>query len=180
MQLEGHIGSLRRYARALIRDQTDADDLVQDALTRALSRAHCFQQGTNLRAWLFTLMHNVHVNQIRRRVARPDEVAVDEVAPHLAAPGAQVDRVELRELRQAVAGLPEEQRQVLLLVAVEGLKYEEVAEILGIPIGTVMSRLSRARAALRQQMGGGPITGAAGSTERRGERGAGPLRRRAR
>lgn len=161
VELEVHIAALRRYARALLRDRGDADDLVQEALARALSRADRFQPGTNLRAWLFTILHNVHVNQIRQKVARPDEVPVEDTAAlRLSIPARQETQIELRDMARALDELPVEQRQVLLLVALEGLKYEEVAEVLGIPIGTVMSRLSRAREAVRQKLadkGSGPV-----------------------
>ena len=156
IELEVHIASLRRYARALVRDRSDADDLVQEALTRALSRADKFIVGTNLRAWLFTIMHNVHVNQVRSRAARPVEVAVDSVVEsRMSEPANQEARVELGEMMRVLDTLPTEQRQVLLLVALEGLKYEEVAAVLEVPIGTVMSRLSRAREAVRVRLAGG-------------------------
>jgi RNA polymerase sigma-70 factor (ECF subfamily) len=153
MEIGRHLGPLRRYARALMKDRTEADDLVQDSVARALSRAHCFQPGTNLRAWLFTIMHNVHVNTIRQRVTRP-EGASDEALGRLVSPANQDDRVELRDMARALDTLPPEQRQVLLLVALEGLKYDEVATVLEVPVGTVMSRLSRAREALRRQLSG--------------------------
>jgi len=156
IELEVHIASLRRYARALIRNRSDADDLVQEALARALSHADKFAAGTNLRAWLFTIMHNVHVNQLRNRAARPAEVPVEDVLEaRLSQPANQEARVELGEMMRLLDGLPHEQRQVLLLVALEGLKYEEVAQVLEVPIGTVMSRLSRAREAVRQRLAGG-------------------------
>jgi len=159
VELEVHIASLRRYARSLLRNRVDADDLVQEALARAVSRADSFQAGTNLRAWLFTILHNVHVNQIRSRASRPDEVPVDAVEHRLTTPARQEERVEVREMMRLVDELPEEQRQVLMLVALEGLKYEEVAEVLGVPIGTVMSRLSRAREAVRTKMANGAAAG---------------------
>ena len=156
IELEVHIASLRRYARALVRDRNDADDLVQEALARALSRADKFVTGTNLRAWLFTIMHNVHVNQVRSRAARPVEVAVDSVLEsRMSEPANQEARVELGEMMRVLDTLPAEQRQVLLLVALEGLKYEEVAAVLEVPVGTVMSRLSRAREAVRVRLAGG-------------------------
>ncbi len=159
IELEVHIASLRRYARALVRDRNDADDLVQEALARALSRADKFMAGTNLRAWLFTIMHNVHVNQVRARAARPVEVPVDGVVEsRLSEPANQEARVELGEMMRVLDTLPTEQRQVLLLVALEGLKYEEVAAVLEVPIGTVMSRLSRAREAVRVRLAGGTPT----------------------
>ncbi|MBY6261496.1 sigma-70 family RNA polymerase sigma factor [Azospirillum sp. 412522] len=152
VDLEVHIASLRRYARALLRNSADAEDLVQEALTRAVARADSFQAGTNLRAWLFTILHNIHVNQVRSKAARPQEVDVDDVESKLVSPPRQEERVELREMMRAVDELPEEQRKVLLLVALEGLKYDEVADMLGVPIGTVMSRLSRAREAVRAKL----------------------------
>lgn len=168
-QLEDQIGSLRRYARALLRDRGEADDLVQDVLARALSRQHCYRDGTNLRAWLFTIMHNVHVNRLRQRIARPDEVAVDDVETQLTTPPAQHGHIELRELGRAMESLSEEQRQVLLLVAVEGLKYDEVAEVLDVPVGTIMSRLSRGREALRARLAQ-PVRKAECRAERAGDR----------
>jgi RNA polymerase sigma-70 factor (ECF subfamily) len=149
------MASLRRYARALVRNRADADDLVQEALTRAVARADSFRAGTNLRAWLFTILHNVHVNQIRARAARPVEVPVEAVEARLVTPSRQEECVEVREMLAVVGELADEQRQVLLLVALEGLKYEEVAEVLAIPIGTVMSRLSRAREAVRTKLNSG-------------------------
>lgn len=159
-ELEVQIASLRRYARALLRDRNDADDLVQESLARALSRADRFKPGTNLRAWLFTIMHNVHVNQVRQKISRPDEVPVEDYEMRLVTPARQETSIELRDMSRALADLPEEQRQVLLLVALEGLKYDEVAAVLQIPIGTVMSRLSRAREAVRIKLaneGGVPL-----------------------
>lgn len=159
IELEVHIASLRRYARALVRDRSDADDLVQEALARALSRADKFLAGTNLRAWLFTIMHNVHVNQVRSRAGRPAETSVDDVLEvaetRLSEPASQETRVELNEMMRILDTLPAEQRQVLLLVALEGMKYDEVAQVLNVPIGTVMSRLSRAREAVRVRLAGG-------------------------
>ena len=154
-ELEVHIASLRRYARALLRNRADAEDLVQEALARAIARADSFQAGTNMRAWLFTILHNVHVNQVRSRASRPDEVTVESVENRLTTPARQEERVEVREMMRALDELPDEQRQVLLLVALEGLKYEEVAEMIGVPIGTVMSRLSRGREAVRAKLANG-------------------------
>jgi len=154
-ELEVHIASLRRYARALLRNRADAEDLVQEALARAIARADTFQTGTNMRAWLFTILHNVHVNQVRSRASRPDEVTVESVESRLTTPARQEERVEVREMMRALDELPDEQRQVLLLVALEGLKYEEVAEMIGVPIGTVMSRLSRGREAVRAKLANG-------------------------
>jgi RNA polymerase sigma-70 factor (ECF subfamily) len=142
---------LRRYARALAGDRAAADDLVQDTLERAWAKLHLFRGGTDLRAWLFTVMHNVHVNQVR--AARPTD-ALDEEMPELAQRAVQGDALVVRDLERALAALPAAQREVLLLVALEDLSYEETAQVLGIPIGTVMSRLARAREKLRVLMTG--------------------------
>jgi RNA polymerase sigma-70 factor (ECF subfamily) len=145
------IPRLRRYARALVGERSAADDLVQDTLERAWSKLHLYRRGTDLRAWLFTVMHNVHVNRLR--AARPADPLEDEM-PELAQRATQGDALMVRDLERAVAALPEGQRQVLLLVALEDLSYEETARVLEIPIGTVMSRLARAREKLRQLMHG--------------------------
>jgi RNA polymerase sigma factor (sigma-70 family) len=143
------IPRLRRYARALVGDRTSADDLVQDTLERAWAKLHLYRRGTDLRAWLFTVMHNVHVNKVR--AARSTDTLDDEM-PELALRAPQTDALVVRDLDRAIALLPAEQRAVLLLVTLEDLSYEEVARTLGIPMGTVMSRLSRARDKLRVLM----------------------------
>jgi RNA polymerase sigma-70 factor, ECF subfamily len=154
-QVVAFIPRLRRYARALIGERGAADDLVQDTLERALSKFHLWRRGSDLRAWLFTIMHNVHVNQVRsRREIAPldDEVLEQPVrATHDTA-------LEARDLERALRLLSVEQREVLLLVVLEEMTYEEVATTLGIPIGTVMSRLSRAREKLRRLMEGLPLS----------------------
>ncbi len=151
--IEAEIPRLRRYARALSRDVAGADDLVQDCLARALEKLHLWQEGTDLRAWLFTILHNQYVNQVRRAVREGAAVGLSETEPMLAQAPHQGKRLELRDLERAIAKLPDEQRSVILLVGMEGMRYEEVAEILDIPIGTVRSRLSRGRDALRRLMG---------------------------
>ena len=143
------IPRLRRYARALVGDRTAADDLVQDTLERAWAKLHLYRRGTDLRAWLFTVMHNVHVNKVRS--ARPTE-SLDDEMPELAQRAAQGDSLMVRDLDRSIALLPAEQRSVLLLVTLEDMSYEEVARTLGVPMGTVMSRLSRAREKLRAMM----------------------------
>jgi RNA polymerase sigma-70 factor (ECF subfamily) len=145
------IPRLRRYARALVGDRATADDLVQDTLERAWSKLHLFRQGTDLRAWLFTVMHNVHVNRVRG--AKPTD-PLEEQMPELAQRAVQGDALLMRDLERAVVALPVAQREVLLLVALEDLSYEETARVLGIPIGTVMSRLARAREKVRTLMHG--------------------------
>lgn len=140
------IPRLRRYARALVGDRSGADDLVQDTLERAWARLHLWQRGTDLRAWLFTVMHNVHANRARAFRAHSE---FDEDAPEAGFKPAEDGLLELRDLERALAALPVEQREVLLLVALEEMSYAETASTLGIPSGTVMSRLSRARERLR-------------------------------
>src|SRR5437764_1011370 len=153
--LETEIPRLRRYARALTRDVTRADDLVQSCLTRAVAKQHLWQPGTDLRAWLFTILHNQHVNDVRRSVREGVSVAVEEMAPVLTVHPSAMAALQLRDLEAAIAKLPQEQRQVILLVGLEGMRYEEVAVVLGVPIGTVRSRLSRGRDQLRNLMGMG-------------------------
>ena len=151
--IEAEIPRLRRYARALARDVATADDLVQDCLARALGKLHLWQEGTDLRAWLFTILHNQYVNQVRRAVREGAAVGLSETEPMLTRAPHQGKSLELRDLERAIAKLPEEQRAVILLVGLEGMRYEEVAEVLGVPVGTVRSRLSRGREALRRLMG---------------------------
>ena len=149
-----HIPRLRRYARALTGDRSAADDLVQDTLERALSRFHLWRQGSDLRAWLFTIMHNIYVNQARSRARHPHE-ALDEPAAD-ALHARDPDWSELRDIDDALSRLPGEQRTVLLLVGLEQFTYEEAARVLDIPLGTVMSRLSRGRERLRLILAGDP------------------------
>lgn len=152
-QIEAEIPRLRRFARAMVRDATLADDLVQECLERALSRLHLWRPGSNLRAWLFTILRNLHINGIRRRQAVVDIDGEGQAAIG-AAHGGQFVRLELRDLKRALGLLPTEQREVVLLIGLEGISYGEAADILGISIGTVKSRLSRGRRALRQLMEG--------------------------
>jgi RNA polymerase sigma-70 factor, ECF subfamily len=154
--IEAEIPRLRRYARALTRDVVSADDLVQDCLTRALGKLHLWQEGSDLRAWLFTILHNQYVNHIRRAVREGATVALNETEPMLSRAPQQGKRLELRELERAIAQLPEEQRSVILLVGLEGMRYEEVAAVLDVPVGTIRSRLSRGRDALRRLTGASP------------------------
>jgi len=147
------IPRLRRYARALVGDRATADDLVQDTLERAWAKLHLYRRGTDLRAWLFTVMHNVHVNRVR--ASRVTDTLEDEM-PELAQRAPQGDALLVRDLDRGISRLPAEQRAVLLLVTLEEMSYEQVARTLGIPIGTVMSRLSRAREKLRAMMLGQP------------------------
>lgn len=143
------IPRLRRYARALVGDRSAADDLVQDTLERAWAKLHLYRRGTDLRAWLFTVMHNVHVNKVRATRATD---SLEDDMPELAQRPAQGDALLVRDLERSIARLPAEQRAVLLLVTLEEMSYDDVARTIGIPIGTVMSRLSRAREKLRAMM----------------------------
>ena len=145
------IPRLRRYARALVGDRARADDLVQDTLERAWNKFHLWRPGSDLRAWLFTVMHNVHVNQVR---ASRNHTMLDDDGEEMAVAPVQGAALEIRDLERALALIPAEQREVLLLIALEDMTYAEVANALGIPIGTVMSRLSRAREKLRGLMYG--------------------------
>ena len=145
------IPRLRRYARALVGDRARADDLVQDTLERALVKFHLWRPGSDLRAWLFTVMHNVQVNQVR---ASRDHAMLDDDGDEMAVAPTQGAALEIRDLERALALIPSEQREVLLLIALEDMSYAEVANALGIPIGTVMSRLSRVREKLRGMMYG--------------------------
>ena len=153
--IEAEIPRLRRYARVLVHDHSGADDLVQDCLVRALAKLHLWQEGSNLRAWLFAILHNQHINQIRRNLRSGSPVQLNEADPQLSRPASQDKRLELRDLERALTRLPEEQRAAILLVGLEGFAYQQVAEILGVPTGTVRSRISRGRDALRRMMGAG-------------------------
>jgi RNA polymerase sigma-70 factor (ECF subfamily) len=150
--LEIQIPRLRRYARALTRDVSRADDLVQNCLTRAVAKQHLWQYGTDLRAWLFTILHNQHVNDVRRGIREGTSVDLAD-APQLTVPSNAIAALQLRDLETGLGKLAPEQRQVILLVGLEGMAYEEVAEILKVPVGTVRSRLSRGRDQLRRLMG---------------------------
>jgi RNA polymerase sigma-70 factor (ECF subfamily) len=147
--IETCIPALRRYGRALTRDAEAADDLVQDTLVRALRSEHLFYGG-DIRAWLFTILTNLNRNRLRSLARRPSTAQLgDDDAADLAGPEAGG-----RDIERALALLVDEQRQALLLVTLEGLSYREVAEVQGVPIGTVMSRLARARAQVRSYLDG--------------------------
>ena len=145
---------LRRYARALVGDRAAADDLVQDTLERAWTRIAQWHAGSDLRAWLFSIMHNLRVDQLRRPGLAIR--AIDDADFAVPTRATQSDGLEVIDLEAALARLPEEQRAVLLLVALEELRYEDVAATLAIPVGTVMSRLSRGRERLRLILEGRP------------------------
>jgi RNA polymerase sigma-70 factor (ECF subfamily) len=143
------LSPLRRYARALTRDEARADDLVQDALARAFERRATFRAGANLQTWLLSILHNLFIDDCRRRQAETRRKADIARLAETSAPAGQESRLHLQQIGEAFLTLPEEQRAALHLVAIEGLPYQEAADTLGIPVGTLMSRLSRARAALR-------------------------------
>lgn len=158
-QLHAQLPRLRRYARALTHSREAADDLTQDTLERAWSKRALWSDSgdatrpTSLRAWLHAVMHNVFINSTRKR--RPDESLDDlpDSAEALREEGASAEtRVALRDMQRALVRLPDEQREVVLLVGLEQLSYAETADALGVPIGTVMSRLSRGRERLRQML----------------------------
>jgi RNA polymerase sigma-70 factor (ECF subfamily) len=148
--IEQQIPRLRRYARALTRNRERADDLVQDTLGRALIKEQFWQPGTNLRAWLFTIMHNQNVNNVRRDVRESGALDIETISVALPATTDPTASRQMFELERALAQLPLEQRQVILLVGLEGMSYQDAAGILVIPVGTVRSRLSRGRDALRK------------------------------
>jgi len=148
--LEGEIPRLRRYARALTRNAVRADDLVQETLARALRKEHLWEPGTDLRAWLFTIMHNQNVNEIRRAMRDDATVDLENCCAVLIATTDPTASRQLLELERALAQMLEEQRQVVLLVGLEGMSYEDAAAILNVPIGTIRSRLSRGRDVLRK------------------------------
>jgi RNA polymerase sigma-70 factor (ECF subfamily) len=151
--VEREIPRLRRYARALTRSADRADDLVQETLLRAISKSHLWQTGTDIRAWLFTIMHNHYVNMVRRAMRDDATIDIEQMSASLVANTDPTASSQLRELEQSLARLPDEQREVILLVGLEGMSYETAAKILSIPVGTVRSRLSRGRDALRRLMG---------------------------
>jgi RNA polymerase sigma-70 factor (ECF subfamily) len=153
-QLLACLPRLRRYARALVGERAGADDLVQDTVERGWARLASWQRGTDMRAWLFSIMHNLRIDQARRPALATE--TLDEQLPVPAAPGQPSTGLELRDMETALRLLPDEQREILLLVVLEEMSYGEVAQALNIPVGTVMSRLSRAREKLRANMEGRP------------------------
>ena len=152
-QIEALIPRLRRYARAMVHDPVAADDLVQDCLVRALGKIHLWEKGTDLRAWLFTILHNQHISLARQAARQRDIMELQKLEPNSAPSSGQIVRLELRDLKRAIARLPEEQRSVILLVGLEGMQYDEVASVVNLPVGTVRSRVSRGRETLRMMTG---------------------------
>jgi RNA polymerase sigma factor (sigma-70 family) len=161
-QIEPQIPVLRRYARALVRNAAAADDLVQDCLERAVSRWHQRRDG-EARPWLFAILHNLAVSQFRQQATRGTHVPLDAASEHDVRQDAEQDnKLIYQDVMAGLVRLPEDQRAVLLLIAVEDLTYAEAAKVLNVPIGTVMSRLSRARARLQQELAGTSKTAHAG------------------
>lgn len=155
------IPRLRRYARVLTGDGVRADDLVQETLARAWEKRRLWAAGSNLRAWMFTIMHNLFMNQRPAAERDGQNVSIDDTGPsgiayQLPVRPNQQTRVELLEVLRELERLPTDQREVLMLAAVEEMRYEEIAAVLAIPVGTVMSRLSRAREKLRRAVSGEP------------------------
>ena len=161
--IEPLIPALRRYARALLRDRAAADDLVQDGLERAIGRWHQRRADGSARSWLFAIVHNLAVNRMRQSSRRGPHLPLEAADGVSSGTPAQEQGLQHRDLLRALQTLPEEQRSVVLLVSVEDLSYAEVAEVLKIPIGTVMSRLSRGRERLRLAMEGATVAGTAGA-----------------
>jgi RNA polymerase sigma-70 factor, ECF subfamily len=149
--------NLRRYARRLAPDRSAAEDLLQETLLLALAKQHCFTPGTNLRAWLFTIMHNQRINGLRRAMREGELIDLSEANESVS--GEQEINLQIQELRGAMEQLNEDKRTVLVLADQEGFSYVEIADMLQVPIGTVRSRLARARSLLREIMQGGDSSG---------------------
>ena len=162
-EIEAAIPLLRRHARGMLRDASAADDLVQDCLERAVSRQGSFRAEGTVRAWLYGILVNCHRDHLRRHRDGGHLVEVGAMAAEPAVPAGQEAHVELAEVARALARLPVDQRQALLLLAMDGLSVTEAAQALGLPEGTVMSRVARARSALRE------MTGHDGGTARKGK-----------
>jgi len=151
-QTEKHIPALMRYALALAHNPTAAEDLVQECLVRALTKAHLYKPGTNLRAWLFTILHNLYISEVRHKGMWKEAANPEGALKSLSVPPPQIHAVMLRAVREALRRLPSHERIILYLVGVEGRSYKEVARELDIPVGTVKSRCSRAREALQSEL----------------------------
>jgi RNA polymerase sigma-70 factor (ECF subfamily) len=155
----GHIQGLRRYALALVRNPAEADDLVQECLVRALARPASSSPIRDLQAYLFTILHNVRADQLRQHAKRSGPLVLEQLSAASTSPPRQDLHLECRDMVEALGRLPESQRQAILLIGVGGLPYEDAAEILDVPVGTIMSRLSRGRDSLRRMMAGeAPLT----------------------
>lgn len=153
-ELSAHIRSLRRYAMVLTRNHSDAEDLVQETLLRALVGADTFRPGAEMRSWLFRIMHNTHVSAGRRAQTRASYARSQALVPPPSQPASQHDRLEVKAAIDALNLLPEPQREAVALVALEDMRYADAAQVLGVPLGTFMSRISRGRETLRRLLDG--------------------------
>lgn len=151
-----HVPALRAYARGLTHDVPEADDLVQDCLLKAMEKNHLYKRGTNLRAWLLTILRNLFINGYRRRQTRGTPVSFDEHYHDAGGPAPFSARATRDQIAAAIRNLPAEQREVVVLIPMQGFSYEEVARITEVPLGTVRSRLSRARKALKKALDSEP------------------------
>lgn len=148
---------LRRYSRALLRDPAEADDLVQDCLARALARIDQWREGESPRRWLFTILHNLYVDRTRARARRPEETPINDLhGARLGAEPDQMERVAFQDVLAALQAIPAERREALVLIGIEGMSYRDAAEVLAIPVGTLMSRLGRGRQQLRALLSDAP------------------------
>jgi RNA polymerase sigma-70 factor, ECF subfamily len=155
--IECVLPNLRRYARSLTHNAVDADDLVQECLTRALGKLHLWKVGTDLRAWLFRILHNQYISQIRRAARQATAVDWSEYEATLTCAPDQIDHLEIRDLVRALTSLPEEQRTAVLMIGLAKGDYYEVASMYKAPVGTIRSRLSRGRKTLRALMSVAPL-----------------------
>lgn len=153
-EIAAHIPNLRRYARAIARNPAAAEDLVQESLVRALAKSHLYRPGTNLRAWLFTILHNQHVSDVRRTSRSRELLVADELMWAHATPPNQETCVIVTEVARALETLPDRHRVPIEMVALDGRSYEDVAERCGLPVGTVKSRIARGRNKLRDALAG--------------------------
>jgi RNA polymerase sigma-70 factor (ECF subfamily) len=160
-ELERLLPKLRQYALVLTRDGERAADLVQSSIVRALEKRALWQRGTDLRAWLFTIMHNQFITEVRRAHASPVSTLPDVADWQIPCPATQEGRLLMRDLDRALATLPPDYRSVLLMAGLEDIDYSDTARILEVPIGTIKSRLSRARGMLRQRLRGEDLPAAA-------------------
>ena len=149
--LEDQIQPLQRYARKLAKDPDEADELVQDSFERAIRRFDQFKTGTNLRSWLFTIMHNIFCDRFRHRRRRGVVHSLDETAYDIPRPASQMASIELREVSNGFEKLSRPQRELIVTVGLEGKTYEQAARHYGVAVGTIKSRLSRARGSLRER-----------------------------
>lgn len=157
-QLPHYIPAMRRYARVLLGSSTDVDDLVQETLCHALRKRHVWDSVRNIQAYLFTMLHNLHLDRAGMVSRRGRQIPMEDVEWQLQCPEEQLGQMALRDLERGLMELRQEQRQVVMMIGVDGMSYKDVAETLDIPIGTVMSRLSRGREALRNSMDGNVST----------------------